>query len=258
MNKISIRMDPVNPGHFYACCGLIELFDLLGAHTLSRFEVSPTRPRIAEFELRSEKQLDLRSLLGQLRQASFDLVDHSNNAVRPIRINLTSGELLLDWWFDSFRLKTTSVKCWAGQVTTEKLITELLRGIEPDTDSATLFSSSRMMTTRFGIDPRSAWNALDLGYSPNEHQQKNAKTYPAVEVLGAIGLQGFRPNAESRDSVEYRLWNRWLPRVPARRAALMGWPGIGCAKYKFAIEKRGSFKFFTFAASAERTQDHEF
>jgi CRISPR-associated protein Csb3 len=108
-----------------------------------------------------------------------------------------------------------------------------------------------MMKTRFGIDPRSAWNALDMGYSPNEHSQDTA-TFPVVELLGAIGLQGFRPDAGRRESVRYHLWRIWLPRVPARKAAIFPWPGLAAASYEFSIAKRGqSYKFFTFAKPVE-------
>jgi CRISPR-associated protein Csb3 len=124
---------------------------------------------------------------------------------------------------------------------------ELLSAIDPTTDARGLFQVPRMMKTRFGVDPRSAWNSLDLGYSPNEHNQ-DATTYPVVEILGAIGLQGFRPNSQTRSTVVYSLWKDWLSRVPARRAATIGWPGLSRSSYQFSIEKRGqSYKFFTFA-----------
>ena len=34
MPELRIPFDPCNPGQFYACCGLIELFELSGAQTL--------------------------------------------------------------------------------------------------------------------------------------------------------------------------------------------------------------------------------
>lgn len=252
MNTISIPLDPTNPGQFYACCGLIDLFDLGGARVQSRFKVSDDHPRSGGFELRSDTELDLSRLLDALRNASFEALDHPEKAVKPIRLKLARGEVLLDWWFDAFRIKTASIKCWAGQVTTEKLVAELLPAVDPATETNRLFEVPRMMKTRFGVDPRSAWNTLDLGYSPNEHNQ-DAATYPIVELLAAIGLQGFRPNAKIRASVEYTLWRNWLPRIPARRAATIRWPGLACSVYQFSIEKRGqSYKFFTFAAPSRK------
>ena len=41
-----------------------------------------------------------------------------------IRLPFDGGPLELDWWFDEFRDKTTSLKCWAGQVTTSKLFVQ--------------------------------------------------------------------------------------------------------------------------------------
>lgn len=255
MNRISIPFDPTNPGQFYACCALIDLFDLSGARVQSRFEVSDDHPRTAEFALLSEQQIDLSLLLGELRAASFEVVNHAEKAVKPIRLRLARGEILLDWWFDPFRSKTVSIKCWAGQVTTERLIAELLPVIDPTANALNLFQIPRMMKTRFGVDPRSAWNSLDLGYSPNEHNQ-DATTYPLVELLGAIGLQGFRPKSDIRSSVGYSAWKNWLPRVPARRAATIGWPGLSCSSYQFSIEKRGqSYKFFTFATPNRKREN---
>jgi len=252
MNKSSILLDPLNPGQFYACCGLIELFDMTRAQVQSCFALSEDRPRTAEFQLSSEKDLDLHGLLAELRGAAFECLDYAEKAVKPIRLKLSSGEIILDWWFDCFRARTVSIKCWAGQVTTEKLMKELLPSVDPATEADHLFSVPRMMKTRFGIDPRSAWNTLDLGYSPNEHNQ-DAATYPLVELLGAIGLQGFRPNSDTRSSVTYNLWKTPLPRVPARRAATIGWPGLSCGTYEFSIEKRGqSYKYFTFAAPCRK------
>jgi CRISPR-associated protein Csb3 len=114
-----------------------------------------------------------------------------------------------------------------------------------------LFVRSRMMKSKFGIDPRSAWNALGVGFSPNEHGQDSA-TFPAVEFLGAIGLQGFRPDVVKRDSVSYFLWNEKLPRLVARRAARNAWKGLKHAEYRFEIAKRGqSYKFFNFGKPKE-------
>ena len=257
MSTISIPLDPTNPGQVYACFGLIELFDLADSRTDSRFEVSDQHPRKGRFEIRSDRQLDLPALLSQVAAASSENLDHPEKAVQPVRLRLASGEILLDWWFDWFRVKTVSLKCWAGKVTTEKLMKELIMFIDPATDTEHLFYVPCMMTTRFGIDPRSAWNALDVGYSPNEHNQ-DAATYPLVELLGAVGLQGFRPNSDTRDSVIYSLWKTWLPRVPARRAATIGWPGLSCSRYEFSIEKRGqSYKFFTFAHQPKGKLPHE-
>jgi len=44
----------------------------------------------------------------------------------------------------------------------------------------------------FRIDPGPAWNALDVGFSLNEHNVE-VESSPATELLASIGLQRFRP-----------------------------------------------------------------
>ena len=102
------------------------------------------------------------------------------------------------------------------------------------------------MSGRFGLDPRSAWNALDFGSSPNT-QNRDAYTYPAAEMLAAIGLQGFRPTANGRRSFSYRMWEQPLPLVPAR-AAVAGALICVSREYAFEVKRRsGSYRCFTLA-----------
>src|ERR1700730_5922117 len=71
MPELRIPMDPCNPGQFYACCGLIELFDLAGAKTLSKFEVDWRYPRRADFLLTSESALDVTSIARAISEAEY-------------------------------------------------------------------------------------------------------------------------------------------------------------------------------------------
>ena len=234
MTELVIPMDPFNPGHFYACCGLLEIFSLENHGVEACFASDDQTIRQARFLLRSADGLNLTAILKDLRQASLQFDDHEDNAVKPVRMMLLHGELVLDWWLDWFRERPRDLKCWAGQVTTEKLMTELQRAINPDLSAQDLFYTTKMMKTKFGIDPRSAWSALDLGYSPNQHNQ-DAATFPAVELLGAVGLQGFRPYPKTRAQVSFHVWNTWLGRVPARRAAIAPWSGLPVTSFEFQI-----------------------
>jgi CRISPR-associated protein Csx14 len=243
MGELRIPMDPWNPGQFYACCGLIELWD-----AVSWFNTDPGRPRRADFVV--EGSLDLQALLRDLQAADYEFDDDAEKSVWPVAFHFRGREIKLDWWLDTFHEKPERLKCWAGQVTTGKLIKELRGALEPHSVQD-LFLHGRMMKDKFGIDPRPAWNALNVGFSPNEHGQ-GAATFPAVELLGAIGLQGFRPGGKGRDSVGYFLWGDKLPRLLARRAARSPWEGLAGAGYTFSIEKRGqSYKFFSFGKPRE-------
>ena len=68
------------------------------------------------------------------------------------------------------------------------------RFIQQKVADKTLFTNTVGMTGRFGFDPRSSWDTLNTGYSPND-QGEEVDSYPATELLAAIGLQTFPPLA---------------------------------------------------------------
>ncbi len=240
MPELRITIDPANPGQFYACCGLIELFDLHGAETLSHFEASRRVPRRAEFVLRSGHPLNLAALLDELANAEYTVLDHRDKAIAPVSVRLGPACCQLDWWLDSFRQEKSGLKLWAGQLTPAKLFAELPRALAREGDPMQLAALTK---TKIGVDPRAAWEAVNVGFSPNEHG--GAAVYPAVELLAAFGLQGFRPALTRRGGVVYSLWLDPLARMVCRVA---GRTGCRCLHYRFEIEKRGSYRFFTFAA----------
>src|SRR5687768_2399699 len=49
VTELHIPLDPLNPGQFFACCGLLELFTLESAAVLGSFSSDPYRPRVAAF-----------------------------------------------------------------------------------------------------------------------------------------------------------------------------------------------------------------
>ena len=96
------------------------------------------------------------------------------------------------------------------------------------------------LTGRFGFDPGPAWNALDVGFSPNE-QGISVESSPAVELLAAVGIQRFRPKkARTRDAFEYQTWDTPLPPSVAAAAA-----GAFCCgrrvRYRGRVVSRGQY-----------------
>ncbi len=238
-------MDPLNPGQFFACCGLLELIDLDEPGALGRFKLGAGRPRVAEFIVDCSVRLE--ELLSRLSNAQPDFEETFEEAsICPATIPYGGAHIVLDWWLKEFRDKTVKLKCWAGQVTTRNLFCDLLPMIDGSGSGEDVFERARMSKSKFGVDPRSAWSALNFGFSPNEHGS-DAATFPAVEILAAIGLQGFRPDAERRSGVSYSVWLEPLPAVLARQAFRAPWSGLPHRKFAFSIAKRGqSYKYFTF------------
>jgi CRISPR-associated protein Csx14 len=253
MTELRVPLDPCNPGQFFACCGLFELAGD-SPNTSGQFVCSEGRPRHAEFAIAGPETPSWESLLAQLHDLTFEPpagTEEIEESVRPGVVSPAGRTLELDWWLDAFQDGNTNLKCWAGQVTTRKLFEELPSLIDPHTTAEKLMRSSCMTKSKFGVDPRSAWTALNYGSSLNA-QNRDAVTYPAVEVLAAIGLQGFRPDVKKRRGVGYSLWTEPLPRAVARLAAVKPWDGLPRFDYTFDIDKRGSYKYFTFGRFEER------
>lgn len=246
MIELRFPLDPTNPGQFYACCGLIELFTLLKQRDpLSHFDHDASRPKHAEFVLAEVSESDLSDLVGQIASAKYTSMPDwkTEQSIRPIRAEFPGLALELDWWLDEFRLEATPLKCWAGQVTSQRLFEELPKLLNPEVGSSQIFHFAKPSKSKFGVDSRSAWNALDFGYSPNEHGE-DAATFPAVEMLAAFGLQSFRPFPDKKRSARYSLWRTPLPRLAAIQASLDPWDGLDVSTYCFQIDKRGSYKYF--------------
>ncbi len=203
-----------------------------------------------------EDTLDLAALLHSVRDASYSTQEVTEKTILPVTAGsaMWNASFAFDWWLDEFQEKAVSLKCWAGQVTTKRLFEELPKLVLADASPEELFRASAPTTSRFGVDPRSAWNALDFGSSPNT-QGRDATTFPAVEMLAVFGLQSFRPQVSSREEVLYYLWTEPLPLVAASLAAADRIDGIASTCLCFSIAKRGqSYKYFTYARPVpERT-----
>ena len=75
------------------------------------------------------------------------------------------------------------------------------------------------LRARLHLDPAGSWNALDLGFSANEHREAPVCCRPLVELLASLGLQAF-PVRKSRGGFSYRLWTPAA--LPGALAAFSG------------------------------------
>ena len=138
MYELRIPMDPMNPGQFYACCGLLELMEPEHDWLESKFDTQARMPRRAEFVMmRSAHTIDLRAALELSRSAKYEAEAGDGGleegaAILPMRVSWPGREIELDWWLNEFHDKATSLKCWAGQMTSQRLFDELPQYIDPD------------------------------------------------------------------------------------------------------------------------------
>jgi CRISPR-associated protein Csx14 len=237
MPEYNIRLDPHNPGQFFACCGLFELCELLQPGGEADFSDQGRR-----FRVRSAAALPIPLALED------ETVDpRPSAALEPLVLSAAGSRFVLDWWLNETWTDKSTLKTWGGQQTPRRMLQELLSLLDQRAFPHQLFDYAAYTKTRFGVDARSAWSAIDAGYSPNDLGQP-AATYPWVEVLAVIGMQGFRPASAGRNQLRYSLWLAPLTLPSARAAAAAPWQGLPHRSYTFQIALRGQgYKTFQFA-----------
>jgi CRISPR-associated protein Csx14 len=241
--SFSLPVDATNPGQFFACCGLLELAHRLWPEAEGRFHPGRFEVAVPQAEANA-----LKLILARLSKADIEPdTARGDKATQPIR--LKDLNLTLDWWIHPSGGKTR-LKLWAGQQTSLRIVNDLCQALAQVETSSTdhLFDAGLPLTGRFGVDPRAAWNALDVGFSPNE-QQMEVATFPAVELLAAVGLQGFRPREDDAypNIRYYATWSAPLPAAIARAAAAGLIPAGEVRQYRFQIVGRGSYKGFDYS-----------
>ncbi len=249
-----VAVDPANPGQFFACCGLLELADRLwggaeGWFADGRFYID-TRDTLTEL---------LQVLVAREPEEVTRLPNglEVKRLIAPLRLTFGGDPpvaFTLDSWM-TVRVESGQViaaanppwNFWSGQQTSLRIWTALraaladqLRTLDP-ADAETLFTRRVLLSGRFGFDPGAAWNALDVGFSPNE-QGIEVESSAAVELLAAVGVQRFRPQmADDRQSFVYATWGRPLAPAVAAAAAAGAVRVAPSARYRGRVVSRGSY-----------------
>jgi CRISPR-associated protein Csx14 len=268
--SITVNVDVSNPGQFLACCGLLELADRLWPGAEGWFESSDD-----QFHLTCDGTLS--QLLNRLVEhppIAIERLDCNGLNVAPIIAPLAfvfdstaNHTFVLDAWTRIALIKGEAQvisnppwNFWSGQQTSMRIWTSL-RGefIEqlkklPSQELGDLFSYRLMQKGRFGFDPGPAWNALDVGFSLNEHGIE-VESSPATELLAAIGLQRFRPSMNSsRDRFDYCTWHRAFS--PSVAAAAMGSLDRRLPRYRATVTTRGQYAALGFAYPLKSGDNH--
>jgi CRISPR-associated protein Csx14 len=238
--NIRIPVDLTNPGQFFACCGLLELADRLWPGAEGWFEPGG-RDFCVTFSGENR---------GTLLELLFILVGSSPTPVArlernglevppiiaPLAFSFDGGNtiaLTLDFW-TKLRMDKGIAKVisnppwnfWSGQQKSSSIwnglraeLTKQMRTVDFSA-SADPLALRVFQGGRFGFDCGPAWNALDVGFSPNE-QNMQVESSPMVELLAAVGVQRFRPVMnDDRDGLDYFTWHRpYSPSVAAAATA---------------------------------------
>jgi len=207
-NTFSLALDPANPGHFFACCGLFELAARLHPEATAHFDGD-------RFIIRAPTTLA--ELLKQVSVADIRAVDDSDKPLTPIRI--ADFGLYLDWWrFEGGGVG--KLKTWAGQMSVRSIADDMRRAMAKGMGHADcrldeiLFQCSQDNTGQpYYFDANYAVNAQaqDVGFSIDKLGKGGVNiipaTRPAVELLCLIGLQRARPPLAVNERGKERLYD---------------------------------------------------
>ena len=269
--NIRVKVDVTNPGQFFACCGLLELADRLWPGAEGWFEEGV-------FCVACEGTLlEALSLLVSYPAKEILKIESNGLEVRPLIAPLSipladdgKPALHLDAWTVTRMYKGTAVVAanppwnfWSGQQTSCGIWNGLRATLEaqlPKLDRSQLadvFSNRVFQKGRFGFDPGPAWNALDVGFSPNE-QGLEVESSAVVELLAAIGIQRFRPVvSDDRESFDYSTWGQPLPPCIAFAAISGEMNSPPSERFRGYVVSRGQYAALTFSHPLRKGNSHE-
>lgn len=241
---IHFPADPTNPGHFFACSGLLEVADRIWPGVEGWFEnneffiihENPTASLSKMLTVAHNIQVseDLNSIEGD-----DDEREDSEKEFRPLIIE-SPIQLRLDWWQDK------ALKPWAGSMNARNIFLAMCNSIDsknedPLNQGQVVFDADKNKPERnrrkrsqpkkrepFYFDSRRGANALaiDVGFSPDAIKLTTI-AYPVVEALSFIGLQRSRPRPADKSRIfEYFTWRIPLP-IEVMPLAVLGYIGNG-------------------------------
>ncbi|VTR99191.1 hypothetical protein [Tuwongella immobilis] len=235
--SIEIHVDPLNPGQFFACCGLLELADRLWPGTEAAFAQNDCR-----FHLFGTGTLP--ELIRSIATAELEHCDPTDVTSSPIAIGAPFRRLRIDWWEHPV-LEARDLKVWAGTMESYGIAASLQAALRSEQfhgpnllDVGMVVANSDDPSKKkepYYYDARRAPNAhsRDTGFSAND-LGLNSIAHPAVELLCLIGLQVARPERQSRTRMyDYRTWTVPIPTNLLLAASSGAVSGLGGNAYRF-------------------------
>jgi hypothetical protein len=243
-HAIRVRVDPTNPGQFFACCGLLELADRLWDGAEGWFEKGMFCLR----QLLDKDWKGLDSLLHEISKAPLMQTDPRDDFSSPLEL-ASPFALRIDWWKDE-STAGDQLKVWAGSMRSVRIAramqatlsrTELHTGCIFDHGSVVYDPDEPDKKVEpFYFDARRGSNALaiDIGFMPDSLSMTTV-AYPAVEFLCLVGLQRFRPvPTDTRRVFDYFTWSVPLTTQVAPLAVCGLLPFADGLGYRFQIAFR--------------------
>lgn len=235
-----LQVDLRNPGHFFACCGILHSADRLFKIARGNFDGS-------EFSIWTERKDPIHAIVDEASRIEIQPVDKSEDP-----LDLTGKiDTHLDFWnhFDNRPL----VKLFAGQEKSHDVVGRWIEHMKAGRSGSTneLWESSAIDVPS-GFDTHTSWNTLDVGFSLNVQNMKR-RSFPLVEFFAYLGVQtyGWRHKRASEEYC-YSVWTVPLPSIVAKAAAAGALEFPGTRYFKTSTKKSGQKKTFIEACEVHR------
>lgn len=247
VSTCSIRIDVINPGHYFACCGLFEVASRISPQALAWFHQESTG---LKWQFHLSNTPSLADIIKAVTAADLVCLDPSDNH-SATKLMLPQN-LILDWWRYE-RRSSGKLKTWAGKQGAFSILTALRElvnaGFSKDGATNLVYTeASPEFTVSYFDAPRSANSAArDVGFSIDK-LKKGGVVYqtvirPATEFFSFVGLQRCRPalvptKPKEEQLFAYHTWQHPIPvtLVPVAVAGLM--LGTDAMHYQFSNPSR--------------------
>lgn len=216
----TLAVNPANPGHYFACCGLFELAARRSADALAWFEQTSTG---VHFHLANTPPL--RELLEKITAAEISVEDDEPDesedgedidqdsdenesekeaSAPPLRIE-EPFNLRLDWWITASP-STSALKVWAGSMRVRRIAISMKQTIQEIVQESPADSETILFTARVSLDSKKIKKAEEKYAAQYEANVTAAqqKRFEALEKASAekagIKLEKEKTKIESRYS----------------------------------------------------------
>lgn len=244
-DTISFPIKVTNPGHFFACCGILKAADSLFDTATGCFTDDD------KFTLKINDVDDpLKAVIGRIlpskKEELKDLIICDDRKKSDTAIFLNTIKIRIDFWnhFDD----RPEMKLFAGRQKAYVIIEGWLEHLWDKRNDPLLSDDPFKISVHHlpsGFDSSTAWNALDVGFSLNEIDKLNKKieTYPIVEFFAPIGIQSYVWNKNRKDNTyDYNLWFEPLSISVAKAIACGALSDVKRKHFKFSHKKNGQTK----------------
>jgi CRISPR-associated endonuclease/helicase Cas3 len=159
---VSLALDPANPGHYFACCGLFELASRLYPEATAHFEgnrfiiYAPTTladlfDKIATTEIRSVN--DSVEIDEDTEEDDESEAESEKEAAAPPLLVSSPFNIRLDWWITQGKSDTSALKVWAGSMKVLRIANAMLVTLHEAIGTDSFDCGNVLFDTRTALDP---------------------------------------------------------------------------------------------------------